>query len=319
MQTVHFPARKILLILFAVSLSFAQLDALAAPDWKTSGAKPGNGKPNKPPTIEGTPSTIAEVEEYYSFQATAHDRDGDVLTFSISNKPSWAAFDTARGFLSGFPANTDAGSVTSNIVISVSDGQATASLSPFDLSVGNAPTNSPPVISGSPAGEVIATQTYSFTPNASDPDNDSLMFSVVNLPAWATFNATSGRLYGTPGDEHLGVYENIRISVTDGMASASLNSFSIAVVHTTNGTATLSWVAPLENSDGSALTDLAGYRIYYGNVPGQYDHQLDIPDAGIVTAIIENLSQGSWYFAATALNSQGLESDRSNEVEKTIP
>jgi len=112
--------------------------------------------------------------------------------------------------------------------------------------------------------------------------------------------------------------EDIRISVSDGTASASTGTFSIAVVYTTNGTATLSWAAPTENSDGSSLTNLAGYRIHYGNVPGQYDHQLEIADAGIMTAVIENLSQGTWYFAATALNSTGLESDRSNEAQKMI-
>jgi hypothetical protein len=72
------------------------------------------------------------------------------------------------------------------------------------------------------------------------------------------------------------------------------------------------------NSDGSALTDLSGYRIYYGNAPGQYDHELEISDAATMSAVIDNLTTGAWYFAATALNSQGLESDLSNEVQKTV-
>jgi len=322
MQRLESSARKYFLVFFAASLSLAQTDGFAAPRWADSGVKPGEasgrGKPNKPPTIDGTPSSVAEVEQFYSFQATASDRDGDTLKFSINNKPSWAAFDTARGYLSGYPADSDAGNVTSNIVISVSDGKDSASLSPFSLSVGDAPANSPPVISGSPAGEVIATETYSFTPNASDADNDSLQFSVANLPVWAAFNATSGRLHGIPGDANVGVYENIRISVSDGTASASTGTFSIAVVQTTNGTATLTWAAPDTNIDGTPLTDLAGYRIYYGNVQGQYDHQLEISGAGTMTAVVDNLSKGAWYFAATALNSQGLESEYSNEVQKTI-
>jgi len=311
MLSIHSPVRICCFILLAASFFFAQADALAA-------RPSGKGKPNKAPTIQGTPSGVAEVEQYYAFQAKGRDRDGDALTFTISNKPVWAAFDTALGFLSGYPTNSDAGRVTSNIVISVSDGKSSASLSPFDISVGDATVNSPPVISGSPAKEVIATEIYSFSPTATDADNDSLLFSVVNRPSWAVFSTTTGRLYGTPGDADLGLYEKIRIGVTDGIASASTSEFSIAVVHTTNGTVTLSWLAPDMNDDGTPLTNLAGYRIYYGNATGQYDHQLEITDAGTVTAIIDNLSQGAWYFAATALDSTGLESVLSKEVQKIV-
>ena len=319
MQLAHFPLRSFWLVLFAVALSLGQMDALAAPPWKEDGVNPGKEKSNKTPVIEGTASPTAEVDQHYSFQATASDRDGDVLKFSISNKPAWAAFDTARGYLSGFPTDADAGRVTKNIVVSVSDGFSSASLAPFSISVAAAATvNSPPTISGSPPGEIMATETYAFRPSASDPDGDTLLFGVTNKPAWASFSSTTGRLSGTPGDADVGLYESISISVTDGTASASTSKFSVAVVQTTTGTATLSWLAPEMNSDGSPLTNLSGYRIYYGNASGQYDRQLEISDAATMTAVIENLTAGAWYFAATALNSEGLESDLSNEVQETV-
>jgi hypothetical protein len=319
MQRVRPSARTFWLILFAASISLAQTDSFAAPPWGT-GEKPSKGKPNKPPTIEGTPATTAEVDEYYAFQPSAQDRDKDPLTFSISAKPAWAAFDTSSGFLSGYPGDSDAGTVTNSIVVSVSDGTNTTSLSPFSLSVADAPveSNSPPVISGSPPGEVVATEVYNFTPSASDPDNDTLNFSAINKPTWASLDSASGRLHGTPGDADVGLYENIRISVSDGTASAETSSFTVAVVQTTSGVITLDWLAPTQNVDGTPLTDLAGYRIYYGNVRGQYDYTRDIDDAGIMTVVIDNLTQGTWYFAATALNSSGLESDLSGEVEKLV-
>ena len=318
MQTVNSSARICSLVFLATSLFFAQAEAFAAPPSWAKGGESRKNKQNKAPVIEGTPSTVAEVEQYYSFQATASDREGDALTFSISNKPTWAAFDTARGLLSGYPAYGDAGSVTNNIVVSVSDGRNTASLAPFSISVAAAPANSPPVIGGTPGSEVIAMETYAFRPSASDADGDPLTFSVANKPFWASFNTGTGQLSGTPAPADLGLYENIRISVTDGTASASLDSFSIAVVDTTNGTATLSWLAPDLNTDGSPLTDLAGYHIYYGNAPGQYDRKLEIADASTLTAFIDNLSQGEWYFAVTALNSKGEESDLSNELQITV-
>lgn len=316
MQRVTFSAALLSFVLFTFCVPLLPTGVYAAPSWDKNPGK-GIGR-NKPPTIEGTPSTTANVDEYYAFQVNAADRDGDTLRFSITNKPTWAAFDTARGFLSGFPAASDAGSVTSNIVISVSDGKQTASLAPFSITVHGA-TNSPPVISGSPASEVVANQLYSFTPTATDADQDPLQFGVANKPGWAAFDTSTGKLSGTPADANVGVYNDIRITVTDGMASDSTDPFAIAVVQTTNGSVTLSWTAPTENEDGSLLTDLAGFRIYYGIASGQYEQEMEIGSAGTLTAVIENLSPGTWYFAATAFTESGLESALSNEVQRSIP
>lgn len=90
---------------------------------------------NDAPTISGTPATSLDQDTTYSFVPTASDIDaGDTLTFSISNKPDWASFDTATGALTGTPAGTDTGT-TSGIVISVSDGTTSTSLAAFDLEV----------------------------------------------------------------------------------------------------------------------------------------------------------------------------------------
>ncbi len=84
------------------------------------------------------------------------------------------------------------------------------------------------------------------------------------------------------------------------------------------GSATLSWTAPTARTDGSPLTNLAGYKIYYGRMSGIYDYQIDISNPGILTYVVENLVSGDWYFALAAYDSQGLESDRSNEVIRQI-
>src|SRR5436190_19169291 len=92
--------------------------------------------------------------------------------------------------------------------------------------------NQAPTISGTPQGSVVQSTVYSFTPTASDPDGNTLSFSVVNLPAWASFNANTGRLSGTPTSANVGTYSNIRISVSDGTATTNLATFSIQVVGT---------------------------------------------------------------------------------------
>ena len=109
-----------------------------------------------------------------------------------------------------------------------------------------------------------------------DPDGDTLTYSIQNRPSWATFNTSTGRLSGTPTAAHAGSYANIIISVSDGAASASLPAFTITVAQPSTGSATLSWTAPTQNTDGSSLTNLAGFRIAVRNVVG--DAQSDDRD-----------------------------------------
>src|SRR5690606_10315056 len=135
---------------------------------------------NSPPTITGTPPTTATVGTQYSFTPTANDPDGDTLTFSIENPPSWATFSTTTGRLSGTPSASNVGTF-SNIRISVSDGQASAPLAASSIVVSE-PPNRAPTITGTPPTVVTPGTPYSFTPTANDADGDELTFSIVNAP-----------------------------------------------------------------------------------------------------------------------------------------
>jgi len=87
-----------------------------------------------------------------------------------------------------------------------------------------APAAAAPLISGSPETTVVAGTKYSFQPGASDSDGDALTFSVKNLPAWATFDTSSGLVSGTPSASDVGSYPSITITVADGNATAQLGS-----------------------------------------------------------------------------------------------
>ncbi|MEX2257626.1 MAG: fibronectin type III domain-containing protein, partial [Woeseia sp.] len=126
----------------------------------------------------------------------------------------------------------------------------------------------------------------------------------------------TGRFRGTP--PAAGIYGNIVISVSDGQASASLSPFSITVEGHSMGSATLSWTPPMENTDGTALTDLAGYRIYWGQTAGNYPNSVSINNPGITTYVIENLASGSYTFVATSFNTDGVESGYSAPATKTV-
>ncbi|RLJ22396.1 hypothetical protein DJ030_01575, partial [bacterium endosymbiont of Escarpia laminata] len=96
---------------------------------------------NRAPVISGSPASSVAEGSAYSFTPSASDADGDVLTFSISNKPIWASFNTATGQLSGTLGTGTADSY-SNIGISVSDGTESATLNAFQIIV-TAPVPAP--------------------------------------------------------------------------------------------------------------------------------------------------------------------------------
>jgi hypothetical protein len=89
--------------------------------------------------------------------------------------------------------------------------------------------NRPPVISGSPPTTAAIGQRYVFKPTASDRDRDRLTFAVANRPRWASFDTQTGRLAGTPAARDQGRFSNIRIRVSDGRATRSLDPFQIVV------------------------------------------------------------------------------------------
>jgi hypothetical protein len=84
------------------------------------------------------------------------------------------------------------------------------------------------------------------------------------------------------------------------------------------GSATLSWQAPTTRTDGSALTNLAGYRVRYGTASNSYPNVVTIPNGGLTSATIENLPPATWYFVVSAYDSQGMESANTSPVSKTI-
>lgn len=91
-------------------------------------------------------------------------------------------------------------------------------------------TNAAPTISGAPLDIINVGDSYSFTPTASDPDGDTLTFSISNMPAWAVFDSASGELSGDPTAGNIGAFEDVEIRVSDGRLSASLAPFSIVVM-----------------------------------------------------------------------------------------
>ena len=275
------------------------------------------GGENRAPTISGQPATSVRAGSAYDFTPTASDLDGDDLTFVISAQPGWASFDSTSGRLWGTPSTTDARSYE-GVTITVSDGSLSSSVGPFTITVTT--VNSRPSITGTPATSITAGDTYTFTPAATDPDSSVLRFDISGKPSWADFDVLTGQLSGTPAEEHVGLYQGITISVSDGTLDASLAPFSIEVLAAgaATGSVTLNWTPPTENEDGTQLMDLVGYRLYWSRNGGAYSAPVTINNPSVTRYLVDNLAPGTYEFVATSLNGAGVESRYSNAITRVV-
>lgn len=154
--------------------------------------------------------------------------------------------------------------------------------------------------------------------SALDPLIDS---GALTTLTWSSTNADSCSASGgwsgsrtTSGNQTVGpLVANTSFALT--CSSADGNAVTMIMVNV-KGVLTLSWLAPTENVDGTPLTDLAGYRIYYGDSSRAYFNSADVNDSG-ATSYALTVPSGSYYVAMTALNLSGDESAYSNEILKS--
>ncbi|MBO2609771.1 Ig-like domain-containing protein [Shewanella algae] len=181
---------------------------------------------NKAPSISGTPAGSVDQDSYYSFIPTATDPDQDPLTFSISNKPAWASFNTASGELSGTPLREHVG-VSDNIIIRVSDGALSTDLAPFSVevkAVNQAPQANHDRITQDFSQENI--YLLDVLANDSDPDDDPL--TIVDISTSLGTATVLGDQLQLTVPENFNGQVRLSYSITDGEFYDSAKvSFSI--------------------------------------------------------------------------------------------
>ena len=269
-------------------------------------------------TISGIPPATVAVNAHYSFTPGAKDTVRSRIKFDIYNKPSWASFDATTGRLYGTPNRNYIGTYR-NITIRLTDWYGFVTTAPFSITVVN--SNSAPSISGAAATTALVGTAYRFTPRATDANGDRLTFGIANEPKWAKFDAVTGTLSGTPAVTDVGKYSNIKISGSDGKSLTALAAFTISVnqvAAASTASVTLDWTAPTENTDGSILSDLAGYTVRYGKSPSELTQILKVANAGLTSLVVDELSAGTWYFAISSFNRAGAESANSEVVSTNV-
>ena len=182
------------------------------------------------------------------------------------------------------------------------------------------PNNAPPTIVLAAVKEAQVGATFDCQPVSQDPESDTLRFTAVNLPTWASLDPASGRISGTPGPTDEGVYESISITVADATHKVVTVPFSITVNPALEGSgvASLQWETPSSKVSGEPLDDLAGYRILYGRSSSDLDHSVLITDPATTSYQFSSLSSGVWYFAVVAVNADGLEGPPTTLASKSI-
>lgn len=286
----------------------------SAPDGGLASSPPAASQPvdSQPPTIEilAPAADGTFIAEAGTLALAGIARDDQAVA-----KVRWSTDQGAAGGAAGLDAwRIDAVPLAPGrtlVRVTASDRAGNEGVAVLDVTW-HPGSGSAPVISGHPPLQVRKDEIYDFQPMAEDPDGDILHFRITNRPTWASFDETTGRLTGTPGPEDLGRHENIRITVSDGRHETSLPDFALEVVDGGQYSIRLSWVIPTERTDGSPLTNLAGYRIYYG-IDG-LDEQVRIDNPGITGWTIDALTAGHYQVAMTAFDSTGIEGERSNVV-----
>ncbi len=82
----------------------------------------------------------------------------------------------------------------------------------------------------------------------------------------------------------------------------------------------LSWIAPSAREDDNpiSLSEIAGYKIYYGTTQGNYNNSVNVNDSAAEGYTLNGLSSGTYYFAVTTKDTEGRESQFSSVVQIVI-
>ncbi len=196
---------------------------------------------------------------------------------------------------------------------------AIATASPSATATNAVPPPAPITLRAVPRGDAWAGRPYSFylSPTPA-PGSKGLQFSSMNLPAWARLSSL-GVVYGTPGREDIGLYDEISLIATDGARFALLGPFSITVRNPEAArTVTVSWAPPRANSDGTPLTDLTGYRIEYAKFGQPFKTAFRARSAAMNRVVLDFLEPGDYLFRIFAIAANGVESEPSRFIHRRV-
>jgi len=179
---------------------------------------------NQSPIITSIPITTATVDLLYTYDVDATDPDGDTLTYSLTTSPTGMTIPSTTGLINWTPTSTGYYDVT--VEVSDNGSPVLSTTQSFTIHVGQAPVNQPPIITSTPITTATVDVLYTYNVNATDPNGDTLTYSLTTSPAGMTINSWNGLINWTP--TAIGDYD-VTVEVSDGELVDS-QSFTITVI-----------------------------------------------------------------------------------------
>jgi RHS repeat-associated protein len=228
---------------------------------------------NLPPGITSTPPTTAAVGQAYAYAVGANDPDGDPLTFSLTTAPTGMTVDAASGLIRWTPTSGQTGSRA--VTVHVEDGQGGFADQSFTVVVSATATNHYPVITSTPPYSATAGQPYSYAVTATDPDGDTLLFTLIDGPSGMTIDPTTGVVSWTPTLAQVGL-QSVTVAAIDPFGAGGTQTYSIGV------------------SDGNQSPTITSspVQVVTAGLPYRYDVQASDPDGDPLTFTLDQAPAG---------------------------
>ncbi|MBL8344626.1 MAG: tandem-95 repeat protein [Rubrivivax sp.] len=218
------------------------------------------GAANQAPQITSAPVTTATVGASYSYDVNAADPNGDALAYSLTQAPAGMTINAASGLIAWTPTAAQAGSQA--VTVRAADPGGLAATQSFTVNVGAA--NAAPQITTSAVTAARVGVSYAYDVNATDPNGDTLTYSLSQAPSGMTINAASGVIAWTPtaaGSQGV----TVRVADPGGLAATQAFTITVAAANAapqitttpvTSGTVGVAYAYDVNATDpnGDALT-----------------------------------------------------------------
>ena len=206
---------------------------------------------NSPPVITGTPPNTATMGTKYAYTVQATDPEKTKLTYTLKAGPTGAAIDASTGALSWTPGPNNGGKTfTFTVEVCDAGNPKACATQTWTVKV----NNRPPVITSSAPTNATASKAYTYAVKASDPDGDTLTYSLPTKPAGASINASTGAISWTPAHADAGKTVGFQVRVCDSSTPPACVTQSWSVkVSAANNLPQIAGVPPTQLQDGQTM------------------------------------------------------------------
>lgn len=231
---------------------------------------------NTAPTITSSPATAAVAGANYRYDVGATDPEGDTLSFALTQAPTGMAID-ANGRITWTPAAGQQGA--HGVALRVQDPAGLSATQSYTVTV--TVGNAAPQITSAPITAATVGAAYAYDVNASDPNGDTLAYSLTQAPAGMSINAASGVVAWTPSAGQAGSHP-VAVRVADPGGLTATQAFTVLA----NGGPHITTTAPTSAPVGAVF---------------QYDADATDPNGDTLTYSLAQAPGGMTIHAGTGL------------------